>query len=210
MFSQVSFRCKQYANRFLNIKNPVKLSELNQHMYDSHGHTVLGLHKMGFTKATIQDFNAYVYGMMDYSGIHKSMNKNKKDAIIITNVAEQCAKHDIELRVFSNAPDQWVASTLASMSSDLKDIKTMSHITDNNLKPMRRTYDLVEYDLGMDRPIYFVDDKWINLSPVYNRPNWHPFFLTPSDQDAECIFVAKKLGIISDLSFLPKYIRACM
>lgn len=197
--STVSMKCQRFmANHIPHIRNPIKCKELNAALYGVHGHTVLGLQSMG-VKTTVPSFNSFVYDGFDYS-VFKGIGKtHRQDIDDLSKVFGYCSDNGIRVLLFSNAPDVWCRTILRYMSSDLeRAVETCSSVTESVLKPDPLCYTRVEEMLGPRYDhIYFVDDKLINLAPIFSNPKWTSLWLSESFQD-ETITVKPRLHICSN------------
>jgi len=179
----VSLKCQRMMSHFINIKSPAKLQEINNALYQTTGHTVIGLNRLGF-KVSPQAFNKVVYDTFDYTAFKNIGQTHKRDIDDLCKLADFCSPNDIYLGIFSNAPDTWCKTILQAMSAQLSEIPTMSCVTDNNLKPLDDTYDIIEKNiLNKFSKFTFVDDKILNLLPVMENQKWTKIWLSESKQD---------------------------
>lgn len=169
--SKIISRSEAYANNFLKLKSPRALSMINKEIYKLSGHTVNGLLKMGY-EANYGDFNKLVYADLDYDKLFKDIfQTNKEDIQNLSDLRSQCRLDEIDIRLFSNAPDIWCQEILKRMClpgiSNLLPIE--SDLTLN--KPQSRIYQCIE-DIIEDGIIHFVDDRFENLSQVCGKDRW--------------------------------------
>ena len=183
----VTNRCHAYVKIITKTKTP---EILNKYLYETTGHTVLGLQKLGYD-ATITTFNKFVYNSIDPNIFSTKKNDNTK---ILIDLKKKCHEKKTDLYIFSNAPDSYVHKVLTHMDLSLKNISTLSEITNSFLKPDTICYKLVEKWLKVDK-ITFVDDKVGNILPVINSPKWENYWF--ADNLAESVY--NNLNIINDL-----------
>jgi FMN phosphatase YigB (HAD superfamily) len=197
----VSKRCQYYVKRHTRINDMKKVKELNRNLYESTGHTVLGLQKLGYL-VDMDDFNHFVYDYIDYSIFDDIHIENKKDIETLKKIQKVCDDKDITLCIFSAAPRKWCETVLSIMGEeDLRDIHILSDTISGLLKPDRRCYDIIENQFkGMD--INFVDDKLINLLPVHGNSKWTNYLLCELAGLDEVKHVKGNLHMLSDLSSL--------
>lgn len=189
LFAHVNARCKSYIGKYTNIRNPDKVREINDQLYASSGHTLLGLQKLGYS-ATRQDFNRHVYDFLDYS----CLGNLSKETTDLKNLLQLCKKNNISVRVFSNSPEIWVHSFLRAMQCSQVPV-----LATNSLKPEESCYTEVE-NMFQNSEIYFVDDKIVNLIPVLHRERWTPVLFSQSLQDNPCFRLAHNMYMVNNLS----------
>jgi FMN phosphatase YigB (HAD superfamily) len=154
----IAFRCQQYVRKITGIKNPIKVSILNKQLYESTGHTFLGLKNLGYP-INLDEFNEYVY---DDMSIIK--NINAKETNQLTLLKKKCEDKNIKIYIFSNAPIIWSHTILSHMNCDIPILSS------EYLKPQIEYYNIVESIIS--EKILFVDDKLMNIMPVINRKRW--------------------------------------
>lgn len=182
LHNDVYMRCQQYVNKHIRIRNPVKLAEINKVLYESSGHTVLGLHKFGYD-VDVHGFNKFVYDYLDYHSLQSLRKSQSKFIDDLKFLREYCEKHNFKMAVFSNAPDHWCKTVLHYMSKDLEDIETLSYITNINLKPTDACYKIVEKQFRKFDHVFLVHDKMINLtSPILKH--WTKVWVSETKQDS--------------------------
>lgn len=166
---EVSQRASQYVKKIVNCKTEHDARLLNRHLYKTHGHTVLGLQRLGYNIKPV-DFNKYVYSDIDYDKLFvdfKETNKGEIETIQKLNIF--CKKMDIPMYIFSNAPQEWCNYILDLM---LEDEIFFNHIENqNDLKPSFVLYENVSYRFKNNK-IIFVDDQFINFSWTLNNNQW--------------------------------------
>jgi FMN phosphatase YigB (HAD superfamily) len=182
----IAYRCNKFVSNVTNIHNPIKVQALNKHLYESCGHTVIGLNKLGYNIRT-KDFNEYIY-----QDTHIIDNIDKKDIRQISNFKEKCDDKNIELYIFSNASNEWCQNILDKMNVDIP-------IFNNNyLKPNIRTYINIQ-NFFEDKQILFVDDKMINLLPVMNNKKWKTYLYCHEIYINQSSNLINNFNIISNL-----------
>lgn len=164
----VSNRCEDYVRKITGSKD---YKNLNEQLYKSHGHTLLGLRKLGYTNS-IKEFNDYVYD--DMSQI-KSVNLADTSALI--KLKDRCRKNNVETYIFSNAPAKWCRTVLKKMNCHMTIIES-----DDFLKPQEEYYNRV-HNLLKNKEILFVDDSLINLKSVQNTWSTYLFDTKNSSLD---------------------------
>lgn len=200
LLKQVSYKCQQYTKKYTRLTNPVHIKDLNEQLYSSTGHTLLGLQKLGFP-ATIDEFNSYVYGLLNYATLFKHDEELEHQGESFKTFLEHCQYHNIDVRIFSNAPDIWVKAFVNNMTRNTINVQTLSDITSCHLKPTHTCYNMVEKQFRT-QDIIFVDDKLANLMPVMNRSRWRTYLYGQNTQYNKYIPITNKIIMIDDLQEL--------
>lgn len=201
LFPVVSQRCKRYIQRYIPIKNHEKVGDLNAQLYDTCGHTVIGLQKLGYN-ATIKEFNNYIYEFLDYEKLKcMSGHEYSEEANQFLNLFTFCSQNKIDPYIFSNAPPLWVHHTMYYLAPSLKDQVKIINDTCQYLKPDPLIYEKLEKTALKDYDnIVFVDDKIINILPVVDRSRWMSLLMTKSKQYNPMMDICKsKVGLVQDL-----------
>lgn len=180
-------RCQAYVQLFTKTKTPEKL---NKYLYETTGHTVIGLQKLGYP-ATVQTFNNFVYNSLDPNVFRTKKYENTEKLI---ELKETCKDRNVDFYIFSSAPKSYVEEVLTHMDTSLKNIETLSEITNALLKPDPWCYKAVEAYIRADK-ITFVDDKLVNILPVINSPRWTNYLFV--DDLGETVY--NNLDVIHDL-----------
>lgn len=188
--SHVASRCSQYTKKFINVRNPIKTSEINMHLYKSHGHTLLGLQKLGFADATIHGFNSFVYDSLDYHTLFKGVrDTHNKDADAMYYFVDKMTQRDMHVMIFSNAPPKWCSTILDKLCPGLGDLECIS-TTSRYLKPQKQCYQETESLMrgkGFDK-FFFIDDSMLNFQPVNGNGSWTKFLFSQEPQEHPIAF----------------------
>lgn len=152
----ISQRILQYVQKSVkSIRNNQDLSRLNEYLYKTYGHTVIGLNKLGYN-INIHDFNDYVYSELPYSDI--------------------CMNEDIvfppDTFLFSNAPEYYCNKISKQTLPNVRHILPF-YCDSFFLKPEKRIYTQISQLFAM-YDITFIDDSFINLKPVIDNEQWTP------------------------------------
>ena len=175
-------RSERYANKFLKLRSQTALTIVNREIYKLAGHTVNGLKDMGYP-ASHEDFNHDVYSDLDYDYLFENLHEtNRKDIETLKELQNACNMNQIDLKIFSNAPDAWCEAALNRMKSEeLLDIKPiMGSQHPDVAKPELRVYQKIEEELP-DTLIHFVDDRFENLSKVCGNGKWKNYLFIDSE-----------------------------
>lgn len=182
LHSAVYSRCQKFVHMHIDsIRNPVKIAELNKSLYESSGHTVIGLQKLGYD-VKVHEFNQFVYDHINYTSLADFASSNKNLVHDMLALKDFCDNSGVSLGIFSNAPNQWCKTILHYIDPDLETIPTLSYITDNYLKPSDACYKHAQRAFRSYKHVTFVDDKMINLvSPRIS--SWTKVWVSESPQD---------------------------
>lgn len=202
IYAHVSQRCQVYAQKFIPIRNPIKMRQVNQELYEAYGHTVLGLKAMGYP-ADLQEFNHFVYGNIDIKTLYDVKETHAKDIVGFKEMMKTVkgeADH-VEVRLFTNAPDVWCSTIF-----ELMGIEQIAKVNVNGqyLKPDPASYEVVERKFPNERNIIFVDDKLVNLRSIAKRPTWHKILYTGGDATDVTHQEMPSISILNDIKHLTK------
>jgi FMN phosphatase YigB (HAD superfamily) len=167
-------------------------TDINKSLYQSAGHTLLGLQKLGY-ETSLDDFNKYVYGGLDYSILRDDLSDlHKHDVEVMKTMKSMCADNGVDVYIFSNAPDVWCDTVSEALFSFT--FPTTSSFTNGLFKPNPFTYTKVDQHLNSDR-YFFVDDKIINFVNMPKTGKWKGCWLNNEEmsQDNDILF-AKDLS----------------
>jgi FMN phosphatase YigB (HAD superfamily) len=172
---QISLRCESFVKKITKVKNPI---EINRYLYQTTGHTYLGLKKLGYN-VTLEEFNKYVYSDLS---ILDSVNNN----IALTNLKKRCMELQIPIYIFSNAPSIWCQTILHQMDCNIP-ILDFPY-----LKPTNQTYGYIQNQIPY-KQLFFVDDSFINLLPVNENNRWIKFLFCPQKDTLANIHMISEL-----------------
>lgn len=183
LHDHIAMRCNRFVGRYApGVRNPRKVCELNNAIYRTYGHTVLGLARAGLAPVRVDTqqqapyadlldaFNTHVYDHTDASTFRALMRD--------TDVGDARAflRAFPGARVFSNAPDGWVRRVGHATGIDLQPADKRGM-----LKPDPGAYKAAA---GNHRgPVVFIDDAMINLSPVMDDTAWTKVLFCGEPQD---------------------------
>lgn len=199
--SVVQKRCEAYVAKKLKL-GPKEAALVNRQLYESCGHTVVGLGHMGLA-CDVDEFNKYVYHGIDYKAAFEGCFEPTDPTVLdVVALLQRCGASDCAPFVFSNAPDYYCSEILHYMGkssanarrqlSNLHVLSTgNSEIGKPLLKPCVQTYDAVNELLGVypgngKDNVLFVDDKLINLMPATRKRVGWSCFLFDSAVDSDC------------------------
>jgi hypothetical protein len=163
-----------YVQRKTCINNRDLVQVLNNEVYASYGHTVLGLKKHNI-KADILEFNSLVYSDVMAMRELKFTSEEKDNWVAFMDEMEKC---DLNVQFFSNASMTWIKHFIGQDYKDgMFDLMTKisehryKYLNDELLKPEMSIYDFVMKEYPR-RLYYMLDDKIINFGPVCQDPRW--------------------------------------
>lgn len=199
----VATKCQNYLAHNLgkNVRNPIKIREINQHLYKSHGHTVLGMHKIGIP-VDLTEFNRYVYDSIPYTTLFRDLqDTHVNDISSFKSLLQYCKSNGIQVLIFSNAPDTWCFNIMHYMGINIDMLidGSLGNITSKYLKPTFQCFDLVTKYIGhTNNEVTFVDDTFMNFKHTLDLDNWHNVLVSP-DIQIEHLNITPKLTMISDM-----------
>lgn len=174
----IANRCQNYVQ--IKTNTHARYSKfLNKNLYETTGHSLIGLHKLGYNQYTIRDFNEYVYGDIEYSSMFNDIQTtHAHDIQQFIDLNEWTKNNNTKMFIFSNAPDEWCLNICNLMSPKLSDIETTNIILKNRfLKPDQDAYTVLDYHLKNFKKIVNVDDKLMNLMPTIDNKKWEHFLM---------------------------------
>jgi hypothetical protein len=153
---------------------PMNLAhELNNEIYNTYGHTYLGLKAHGLSKS-LEEFNDFVYGAPEEYE-HLKIPEGEWGVFY-----KKLKEAGIKVKLFSNADNRWL-NTFIPYDEDLysfQDYKDSFHDLEL-LKPKRDIYDFVHYHLPKCKYV-LLDDKICNFSVRLADPRWHHIWINPN------------------------------
>lgn len=174
----VGLRCQNFVQRQLKLKNPLKAREMNVNLYRTYGHTLMGLRKLGYD-IDLEEFNQFVYTCLPYHTLFKDVcETNRLDIRNVERINEFCLENDIDVYLFSNAPDVWCHTILDYMRVPL--MRTLKH---EALKPDRMCFQEIHPTLQRYDQLVFVDDSFINFHHVLHSQRWLKILASTEMQD---------------------------
>lgn len=166
----IAERSTRYCNKFIKSHNVAFVDNLHRHLYKTHGHTVIGLQKLGYN-AHLNEYNKDVFSNLDFMGMDNEFENIKE----VNDTITYLKSHGINTYVFSNAPSSWTVPLMKQMKLNIPEHNVLDILA---LKPMEETYHNIEYIFG-DNHLIFVDDNMINFMPIIDRCNWTKILFAP-------------------------------
>lgn len=171
VLSKVQKRAVSYVQHKLKSSDSNVCERVNEHMYKTSGHTLIGLCDIvGEQHAgTLQEFNSHVYGdlHLDKDEFYEIKNNNMSEWKAFV---AQMKFQGIPIYIFSNAPEDWCLTFIDA--EDISGIYSPSQMSHRYLKPLPAMYDLISEKHGSSQ-IYFIDDNDCNLRRHHNWTNIH-------------------------------------
>lgn len=181
----IAERSTRYCNKFVKSHNASFLDNFHRHLYKTHGHTVLGLQKIGYD-ASITDYNNEVFSNLNFMGMENEFDNTKT----INDLIYCLSSCNIDTYLFSNAPNSWTVPLLKQMNVKISEDNVLQL---PHLKPTKELYDTIEYIFGNNQLI-FVDDNMINFSPIFQNKKWKKVLFADTSHD-----LRNDLVVIQDL-----------
>ena len=167
----VKRKVEQYVKVKSGIQNGAAISALNEDLYKRHGHTFLGLKRLGLTKS-LREFNDFVYGQkQEYA--HYKLSENDQNEW--QQFKQDMANMNISVKLFSNSDKRWLTQFL-DYDKDLYSLHDALETFEDPmysmlLKPERELHDFVHYQIPRSNFV-FLDDKLSNFEMCMNDPRW--------------------------------------
>jgi len=197
--SAVKARAELYVGKALMTQSDVVARKANAYMYNTYGHTLLGLEKViGKTAAgTLHDFNSFVYEGFDMN--RDDFFEAQKDLSDWNKLISKLKSNNIPVHIFSNAPRDWCINFIdPSMVNGF--IGDNVPIDSEYLKPESKVFDVVDAWFA-NKDVYFIDDRIHNLKWSMNKKNWVNILFS-NDQPREYVKLQDRL-------FASKTLSAC-
>jgi FMN phosphatase YigB (HAD superfamily) len=166
----VGRKCEQFVNRYVRVKDQKTLKLVNKSLYETTGHTLLGLQKLGYD-ICFEEFNDFVYKGIDYTSVKARVSEEQETELsYVKKIKSYCDQNpNTDVRIFSNAPDIWCNTISEELLSFT--LPTTYDQTKNILKPDAESYIAIEAQLPSQKYV-FVDDKLCNLLNVPKNGKW--------------------------------------
>ena len=153
---------------------------INSTYYPKYGHSVIMVQKLFDQRATLQEYNDYVFSMKQLKRLQNVPDEETKNHMQgFKKVYDYCESVGMPCYVFTNAHKNWVTyfTDVCGLDIDPDTIIYPEHL--DFLKPNANAYDRVEKQFGVGSEYLFIDDAEVNLNIPSQRTVWHPFhFLT--------------------------------
>jgi hypothetical protein len=172
----ISKKVTNYIQWNTGIKDRKVCEALNKELYTSHGHTLIGLQKHGFSN-THRDFNDYLYGNKDsFSGLTLSPGEKYDWDKFLFDMRE----NGKNVKLFSNSGMEWMTHFIGYDASlfELHDVLEGQYM----LKPEKNIYDSI-VSLYPDNKYYFIDDKVGNFTEVQSDTQWVKLWMYDGQMD---------------------------
>lgn len=182
---KVSRRIDKFVAKTAGVSNSHG-SRINQHLYKTFGHTFVGLQKMYPKTITLDEFNDFVYTEDVIRSIHHSTYNVDviEHVIILQRFLEACKTAGTPVYMFSNAPLVWCdavkhAYNLRKWIPESSIISCQHDVFQGFLKPNPIVYETLQQYLRFEHQndglqFLYVDDSFVNLVPVLDKPLWKP------------------------------------
>ena len=171
-------RCQSMVHKCIKHLDFESCKRINKNLYESTGHTVLGLQRLGYKDLLISEFDELVYQKIDYKvELSDISSTHASDIENVKNLYNYCKTKGIDMWIFSNAPDSWCHSISHMMDLPILP-STRPHVS--TLKPDPKCYLEIERKIKSDKYI-FVDDKMMNLMKAPDH--WTCVWMSDLQQD---------------------------
>lgn len=167
----ISRQCEEYVCKVTGLSIYEQVRTLNQGLYKTFGHTVLGLRALGYN-VSLRDFNKFVYDKIEYANL--GIQDYEIDTVGLQMLMRE---HGDAIHIFSNAPPQWIIGTLASTPNGRKlvdKVNIVKPLDEETLKPEILSYfEVSKIFKDLDNTqLYLVDDAFSNVQGAVLVGGW--------------------------------------
>lgn len=176
--SMIANKCDAFVGHVTRNNSIECARSLNQSLFKTYGHSVLGLRSLGYNVST-HEFNGYVYSDIDYA----SMQLTYADFANFTGLSELIREYQGRVYIYSNAPNEWVTETMnmTYIGRQLfQGVQLLSMHEYEILKPDPNIYVHATNKLGA-RNVYFVDDMLLNVKNA-SMSGWCGIWYNPQHE----------------------------
>lgn len=175
------------------------VKSLNTELYQGHGHTFLGLKKLG-VDIRLRDFNDYLYGELD-----TSLSFTEEERTAWDRFYNKMNEKSIEVFMFSNANKAWCQHFIQFKNYDVKYVEDEWHFFHNTiretlLKPEKTIYDFIHRQFPNTR-IYYWEDKLINFQHCMQDERWMKLWVQPNC--SQPVEISKNLWATPSIDVIP-------
>jgi hypothetical protein len=161
-------KVEQYVKAKTSVQNA---PALNEDLYKRHGHTFLGLKKLGVV-SSYRDFNNFVYGQKQEYAHYKLTQEELADW---HQFRQDMDKIGVTVKLFSNSDKRWLTQFI-EYDKDLYSLQDALENYEDNMysqliKPKREIHDFVHYQIPKSSFV-FIDDKLSNFEISMEDPRW--------------------------------------
>lgn len=187
-------RCERFVGHVTGIRCDDRLALVNRHLYQTHGHTVLGLRSLGHNVA-VRDFNNFVYNTMTDIDIQPEYDFD------LVGLSQILSAYPNDVYIYSNAPSKWIIETMSNnvTKHHLDKLQIIGPKNQESLKPDMRTFLDIRNQLypgtKKNNRIYFIDDNFRNIQASVQVKDWYGLWRTGMD-----FMVSKDITSVADLS----------
>lgn len=169
-------KIEKYVKKKLRLRDMETAAMINRELYNTYGHTFLGLRKLGLVQS-LREFNECIYGdTHEYRGMALS---NEEEGMWKRFLVETKRK-GIEVQLLSNADKRWIETFVGYNPGYFNFHDTLELYEDpfysRLIKPKRDIYELIN-NKYMNSRFYFIDDKLVNFGPVIHDINWNNLWI---------------------------------
>lgn len=184
--------------RFPSLPTKV-IQDMNSEVYQSYGHTFLGLKHMDLG-VSLCDFNNELYSNLSPSLTFDNQEKETWDTFYNT-----MKRKGIPIYLFSNATKEWCNHFIDLNEYHVKHLQdewllyNHHNMHETMLKPEKTIYDMIRQEYPNTEFLYW-EDKMINFRHVMNDPYWVKVWVNPHASKPHTIkqglFVSPRLDVM--------------
>lgn len=188
----VAQRVEKFVEGQLKFRHPASLQRFNKELYQSYGHTWLGLQDMGLT-SSLEEFNHAIYSQVDPQLELSRMEKAQWDVFYHTMRSWR-----IPIYLFSNADPSWCAHFLCPRTYVYGFVQEVCG--ELPLKPHPQVYHALDAHFPASEFLYW-EDKWRNFQPCLHNPRWTSVWVNPDASRVQSL--APRAWMVPSLDVLP-------
>ena len=174
----ISDKITQIMKDVTGIVQDENVQLFNNKLYARHGHTWLGLSRLGYD-ITLQEFNDQLYGSAsEYNHIHMT----ESEILSMCSFMMRCQNFGADVMLFSNADQRWLQNFMR-WNATLYAVQDIVLAKQELLKPTKESY--LETDAFLKNNgytnVFFIDDKLDNL--VASPTHWNAIWMNANLHD---------------------------
>jgi FMN phosphatase YigB (HAD superfamily) len=163
-------RVNNYVGNVLKIESPESTKRVNKYLYQTYGHTLIGLEKVVGPEisGSLADFNKFVY-----ENVHLDRDDFyaiKKELMDWQRFVTKMELANIPIYIFSNAPQEWCLNFIDKHSVTGFIMESLPKET-IYLKPELKVFEVVNAWFH-NSEVFFIDDKVHNMKHTIKKQNW--------------------------------------
>lgn len=193
-------RVEGFVEKRMRFRNPKMLQKFNAELYQTYGHTLIGLRNMG-VNASLKEFNQYLY-----TDIDPTLMLTKEEKIQWDIFYHMMMYLGIPIYFFSNASREWCAHfvdpnvyKVGFVQDEWNGLHDDMRI--QLLKPDEMVYTMMKTQYPKAHFLYW-EDKLVNFKHITNDPQWTKIWVNGGASfPARCL--ANGLWTVPSIDIMP-------